>query len=92
MDVQERQALAQHLASLKLNKARKEIRRLDPEATLKTYRVAVGQNEWHTMYDLPGIGLRIRLVEEPRKAPILGSYLVRSKPVYVEARIEELAR
>ena len=92
MDANERQELAQHLAEMKLKKARSEIRRLDKDAALKTYRNAIGSNEWHTIYDLPNMGIRISLVEEPTKSPIYGSHLVRSKPVYVEARVEPLKR
>lgn len=92
MDEQDRQSLAKHLAGMKLGKARAEIRRLDPEATLKYFRNAIGKNEWHTSYELPNIGLKVTLVEEPRKVPMMGTYLVRSKPVYVEARVEPLTR
>ena len=92
MDEQDRQSLAKHLAGMKLRRARNEIRRLDPNATLKYYRNAIGKNEWHTAYELPNIGLKVTLVEEPRKEGIMGSYLVRSKPVYVEARVEPLTR
>lgn len=90
MDEQERLKLAQHLASLKYGKARSEILKLDPGARLKFWRNAVGYKEWHTTYELPNLGLRITLVEDPIKEAISDSHLVRSKPEYVEARVEPL--
>ena len=88
MDTQERQDLAQHLAEMTYKRARREVRKLDPNAVLRYWRNSVGPNYWHTMYVLPGVGLKVTLIEEHQTEPIKDSHLVRANPVYVEARVE----
>ncbi|MFP4322631.1 MAG: hypothetical protein ACLFTK_09270 [Anaerolineales bacterium] len=95
MNEKERQALAEHLASLKYKRARAEIRKLDTDARLKYWRNAI-HNEWHTTYELPNVGLRVTLVEVPRREPVKHTdrhiaHLERVTPEYVEARVENLA-
>ncbi|NJL94563.1 MAG: hypothetical protein HC915_12990 [Anaerolineae bacterium] len=63
MSEQEMKDLAEHLAKMRMKRARNEIRRLDTEARLKFWRNAVGMQEWHTTYELPGLGVRVVLVE-----------------------------
>jgi len=90
MNEQERQALAEHLAKLSYKKARGEVRRLDTAAKLKYWRNSVG-NEWHTLYELPTLGIRVILVEKPQREPIHMSPLERVTPLYTEARVEAYA-
>lgn len=96
MNDQELQNYAQHLASLSYKKARAEVRKLDTSANLKYWRNAV-KNEWHTVYELPKVGLKVTLVELPEretleKSPKHMVPLLRVKPVYVEARVERLGK
>jgi hypothetical protein len=89
MDEQERQALAKHLAGFKFQRARSEIRRLDPSAILKFWRNGVGHH-LHTVYELPNLSLRVILVEAPETKAIPDSTLVRSNPRYIEAQVQPL--
>lgn len=94
MNEQERQQLAEHLAKMSYSKARGEIRRLDTAANLKYWRNAI-HNEWHTLYELPTVGLRVTLVEKAERTPIGNIYTFpaeKVKPIYVEARVEALQR
>ncbi len=84
---QERQQLAEKLASMKYKQARKEIRRLDPDADLKIWRNSVGHNEWHTMYELPNLNSRVILVEQEHREDKGDRDQV--DYIYVEARVEE---
>lgn len=94
MNEQERLELAERLAKLSYKKARAEVRRLDTEANLKYWRNAV-HNEWHTLYELPTVGLKVTLVEKAERTPIADIYTFHAekvKPVYIEARVEALKR
>ena len=91
MNEQERQTLAEHLAKLNYKKARAEIRKLDASAKLKYWRNSV-KNEWHTLYELPTVGIKVTLVEVAEREPIHLSTLEKVSPVYVEARVEPLKR
>jgi len=95
MNEQEQKKLADHLASMSYNKARGEIRRLDTAANLKYWRNSMHTNEYHTLYELPNIGLKVILVEEGRKEeqePIKGIPVNKNNIVYVEARVEPLKK
>jgi hypothetical protein len=96
MTEQERQNLAERLAKVSYKKARAQVRSLDTQAKLKYWRNAI-KHEWHTMYELPNMGLRVTLVEIPVREPISkqgpnGVHLVSVDPQYVEARVEEFKR
>lgn len=92
MNEQERLKLAEHLASMKFQRARTEIRKLDPDANLKYFRNSFGNRRWHTAYELPNEGIKITLVEQAEEKPISDSSLIRVTPVYVEAIVEDLRR
>lgn len=83
----ERQQLAEKLADLPLGKARKEIRRLDSDANLKVWRNSV-QRELQTVYELPNLGVRVILVEQPQTKPIEGVHKVKMTYFFTEARVE----
>lgn len=83
----DRQKLAEKLAKLSYQAARKEIRRLDVDADLKVWRNGV-RHELHTMYECPNLGVRVILVEEGKTRPIPESDLVKKDYYYVEARVE----
>jgi hypothetical protein len=63
MDEAERVQLAQRLSAMSIKDARKEIRRLDPDADLVTWRNSVW-DEYHSLWLLPNAGLSITLVEK----------------------------
>jgi hypothetical protein len=86
---QDQQELAQKLAKMNYRKARKEIRRLDPEADLKIWRNAVGP-ETHTMYELPTFGIRVILVEERHGKTKEGRKGIMMNYLYTEARVEPI--
>lgn len=86
----DRQKLAEKLAKLSYQAARKEIRRLDIDADLKVWRNGV-RHELHTMYECPNLGVRVILVEEGKIRPIPESTLVKKDYYYVEARVEPWA-
>ncbi|KAB2906121.1 MAG: hypothetical protein KJ064_11320 [Anaerolineae bacterium] len=92
MNEQERLKLAEHLAGMKFQRARSEIRKLDPQANLKYFRNAFGTQRWHTAYELPNEGIKITLVEQAEQKPVADSNLVRVTPVYVEAIVEDLPK
>lgn len=92
MNEQERLKLAEHLAGMKFQRARSEIRKLDPQANLKYFRNAFGTQRWHTAYELPNEGIKITLVEQVEQKPVADSNLVRVTPVYVEAIVEDLPK
>lgn len=83
----ERQQLAEKLADLPLGKARKEIRRLDSAANLKVWRNSV-RRELQTIYELPNLGVRVILVEQPQTKPIEGVRKVKMAYFFTEARVE----
>lgn len=89
LNEQDQRELAEKLAKLSYRKARREIRRLDPEANLKLWRNGVGPGEIHTMYELPTYGVRVILVEQGHgKMNDRGG--IRKSYLYTEARVEPL--
>lgn len=84
------QALADKLIGLKVNKARAQVRRLDPDSEMQMYRVGVG-HEILTRFNLPNLGVSVTLVEVPRVTPKGGdSNTLKAEPAFVEARIAAL--
>ena len=93
MNEQEQLKLAEHLASLSYKKARAEIRRLDTNANLKYWRNSMKTNEYHTLYELPNVGLKVTLVEHGEKEALPDIKQVpvqKNNIVYVEARVESM--
>jgi hypothetical protein len=87
MNEKERQQLAEKLAAMTYDKARKEVKRLDPDADLKLWRTSVNDSEYHTTYDCPNLEARVILVEEMREFDKHGK--VMAEYYYVEARVVE---
>ncbi len=83
--------LAQKLAKMKINKARRYIRGLDKNAKLEIFRDSVGYEQWLTRYSLPNKGLWITLVEkkEDYGAPDDRGYR-KTRFKYLEAIVEPL--
>ncbi len=95
----ERQQLAERLSRLSLADARKEIRKLDRDATLKYFRNSMW-DEYHTLWVLPNQDVAITLVEKADvdtldRRDFTGPPSRRRLGVqyrYVEARVEPLRR
>lgn len=87
MSEQDRQKLAEKLAGMTYPKARKEVRRLDPDANLKIWRTSVGDNEHHTTYECPNLGAKVILVETLHEEP--KGRVAKADYYYVEARVIE---
>jgi len=92
------QAMADKLVGLKVNKARRQIRRLDPDSQLEMYRVGV-HDELLTRFILPNLGVSITLVEDPSLVPegdaeklkATDSFVkFKAADTFVEARVEAL--
>lgn len=91
MTEQERQELAEKLATMSYRKARNYIRRNFDDARLKTWRNGVNR-EIHTMYELPEHQVRIILVEAKTTKAIHGipeETKVKTDYFYTEARVME---
>jgi len=81
--------LAKKLARMRYRRAIGYTRSLDLKRRLDIFRVAVGQNEWHTRFTLPTKGLRITLVERHQEYGEPNSLGYRkSRFKYIEARVE----
>jgi len=99
MNDAERAQLAQRLSAMSFKDARKEIRRLDPEADLVFWRNSVW-DEIHTLWLLPNAGLSITLVEKVIRNQAKhgigggpsGFKAEKADFRYVEARVEPLER
>jgi hypothetical protein len=59
----ERQQLLDQLITMDFKKARGKLRRLDPKSRVVVFRNNQNTGEWHTRYELPGLGTRVILVE-----------------------------
>ncbi len=84
---QEREALLNQLTSMSFNQAKGKLRRMDAKGKLAVLRNAQATGEYHTRFDLYGLGVVVTLIEreisddqvsgsEPGAAPI------RLKPVF----------
>jgi hypothetical protein len=99
MNEAEREQLAQRLSAMSLKEARNEIRRLDPDASLKFYRNSIW-DEYHTLWLLPNAGLSIILVEKVDLEESKREDATRPKGnkqtsvtyEFVEARVDPLTR
>ncbi len=59
----ERQQLLDQLITMDFKKARGKLRRLDPQSRMAVFRNNQNTGEWHTRYELPGLGTRVILIE-----------------------------
>ncbi len=99
MDEAARKQLAQRLGAMKMNEARREIRKLDHDANMVFWRNAIW-DEYHTLYLLPNEELSITLVEKTNLQEGTrnigggpsGTHAIQIDYHYVEARVEPLER
>ena len=100
MDKAGREQLARRLSEMRFHHAQREMRRLDDRADMKTFRNSIW-NEYHTIYVLPTVGVKVVLVERvemtetdlPEYSRPRGSaHRDATKFSYVEARVEPLDR
>jgi hypothetical protein len=63
LNQQERQALLNELANMSFNRAKAKLRRMDPKGRLAYLRNTQIPGEYHTRFDLEGLGTRVTLIE-----------------------------
>lgn len=89
LNAQERQALANELINMKFNQAQHRLARMDKQGRLVFYRNTQEVGKWETCYELPGLGVRVTLVEKALSTPASGQR-VRRDYDFVEAIVEPL--
>ena len=63
LNTKEREQLLDELKSLKFNRAKGRLLRMDPKGRLAYYRNVQQSGEWHTRFILEGLGAIVTLVE-----------------------------
>ncbi len=101
MDESAREQLAERLSKMKLRHAMREMRSIDPNANMVTWRNSIW-DEFHTIFLLPNEGVEVRLIEkstvkESKRNREIGGMpsgvMSRSAEYeYVEARVTALDR
>lgn len=86
---QQREQLRNDLLQLSYRAAKGRVRNMDPNSRLRVWRNAQRSGEWHTTYDLPGLGTRVTLVEVIDPAPT-SDRIYRRNYSFVDARVEPL--
>ena|SRR5258706_4876465 len=88
----EMEDLAQKLAKMRFTWAKWYIRwRVDKQARLDMYRLAVGTDQWHTRFSCPNKGIRITLIERKETVGSPDSHGYRkTRFKFLEARVEPL--
>lgn len=88
---EEREKLARDLSSMKFNQAKGRLRRIDAQGRLRYIRNSQAVGEYHTRFELDGLGVVVTLVEhgsEPQSATDKpGSASVRLKPEFVMSEV-----
>lgn len=59
----QRQTLLEELSAMKFERAKFKLLRMDPEGRLLYYRNVQQSGEWHTKFNLAGLGINVTLVE-----------------------------
>ena len=63
LNAQERDRLRNDLLGMSYNRAKGRLNRIDPQGRLVYWRNSQRVGEWHTRFDLPGLGTTVSLVE-----------------------------
>lgn len=63
LNQQERDQLLDELKTMKFNRAKGKLARMDPKGWLAYYRNVQASGEWHTRFVLDGLGTIVTLVE-----------------------------
>jgi hypothetical protein len=83
----ERQKLLDELKTMKFNRAKGRLRRLDPKGRIALYRNAQVSGELHTRFELHGLGTVVTLVEGSSRTlkttQAAGANATREKSEYV---------
>ncbi|HML25069.1 MAG TPA: hypothetical protein PKD09_25680 [Aggregatilinea sp.] len=98
MNETERDQLAQRLSAMSWKDARKEMRRIDPDAVMKLFRNSY-HDEYRTLYLMPNQGISVTLVEKQdadvTDKPVISAPGEKKMSVsydYVGARVAPLER
>lgn len=70
LNQEEREKLADELVNMKnVNRIKGKLRRMDAKGRLAYFRNVQRSGEWHTRFDLVGIGTRVTIVEKLNEQP-----------------------
>jgi len=70
LNQEEREKLADELVNMKnVNRIKGKLRRMDAKGRLAYFRNVQRSGEWHTRFDLIGIGTRVTIVEKLNEEP-----------------------
>lgn len=86
----ERERLRADLLELGYNGAKGRLNRIDPKGRLVYWRNNQRVGEWHTRFDLEGLGTRVVLVETIDESPTKRERINRRKYQMVDVRVEPL--
>ena len=89
LNQQEREKLLNDLKGMNFNKAKAKVRRLDPKGRLAYLRnVQNSASQFYTRYDLPGMGVRVTLIESEAEKPLKDSDKLKAKFELVDVIVE----
>lgn len=88
LNAEERERLRQRLLNMSYNEAKNYLRGLDEKGTLAYWRNNQRVGEWHTRFDLNGLGARVTLVEVVHERPADREGVKRRDYEMVDVRVE----
>lgn len=92
LNSQERAQLLEKLKTMKFNRAKGKLRRMDPKGRMAYYRNAQQTGELVTCFNLEGMGTRVFLIERLKEKPAHGGPAqIRSEYQFVEVIVEPTA-
>lgn len=91
LNAQERDRLKNDLLNMSYNRAKGRLNSMDPAAKLVYWRNSQRVGEWHTRFDLPGLGTIVSLVEVIREKPTDKERVSRRSYEMVDVRVEPMA-
>ncbi len=90
LNKQERERLRSDLMTMSYNQAKGRINRMDPKGRLRYWRNAQRVGEWHTRFDLEGLGTTVTLVETPQPSAPDENQIAKRKFDLVDVRVDAL--
>ena len=89
LNPQEREKLQNELKGMNFNKAKGKVRGLDPKGHLAYLRnVQNSASQLYTRYDLPGMGVRVTLIESGAEKPVKDSDKLKAQFELVDVIVE----
>lgn len=90
LNAQERERLRNDLLDMSYGRAKGRLNRIDPAAKLVYWRNAQRVGEWHTRFDLPGLGTTVSLIEVIHNKPTDHERISRRSYEMVDVRVEPM--